>query len=334
MRLNKTIENGEIKDLCEKEAVRMRDLLGETPAAKAAREAIAGVKAAKENHAAAAKATKKADADAKKKTAADAKKTASDEKKAASDEKKKASEEKKKTADQKRTKAADEKDRKRQKSDGLQQIDVKQTTLSFPAPEPQVPESEERSENLTVPRMQKLGEPCPEVVKDGTCGRMDVCYHRKTARDEDEQEVQNRIQADFKESFNKATAESKAYEATKAKAVSDEVPCASILFGRSVGMRGGVRVCMCSRAGIGCFWFCFLWGRGLGHPQGFLRFSGAWHLPRQGCKEPLTVCCTVHCPLWPLARSRSSWASSRVCSMSAACRGACGDFAAALWHLD
>ena len=31
-------------------------------------------------------------------------------------------------------------------------------------------------------------------------------------------------------------------------------------------------------------------------PQSFLCLSGAWHLPRQGCQEPPTECCIVHCP--------------------------------------
>jgi hypothetical protein len=61
LRLIKTVINGECKDLCEEEAVRMRDLLGETSDARASREA----KEAKVKDRDAAKATKKADADAK-----------------------------------------------------------------------------------------------------------------------------------------------------------------------------------------------------------------------------------------------------------------------------
>ena len=57
--------NIEIMDIKEREQVRMRDVLGETPESRAAREANAGVKAAKAKDVAAAKETKKADADAK-----------------------------------------------------------------------------------------------------------------------------------------------------------------------------------------------------------------------------------------------------------------------------
>ena len=67
--------------------------------------------------------------------------------------------------------------------------------------------------------------------------------------------------------------------------------------GRSVGLRGG-SVCVCSRAGTWCFGICLFGGFGIGQPpQSFLCLSGAWHLPRQGCQEPLTECCIVHCPL-------------------------------------
>jgi hypothetical protein len=262
LRLKIRLNHNEIGDLKEKEDARKRrPPIDETPAEKAARE------------------EKDAARDVKVKDAADAKaatKTAKDEEKKAKAETKKAEAAVKKTAaNLKRANAAEAKagksglagPSKRQKSDGLQQIDVKQTTLSFPAPAgSQVPESEERAENLTGPLMLQLGVPCPEVVKNGTCGRMDVCYHRKKARDEDEQEVHNQLQANYKESLNKATRESVAYEATKANAGSAEVPCASILLVRSVGMRGGVRVCMCSRAGTGCFGLCLLGGCGLGHP--------------------------------------------------------------------
>jgi hypothetical protein len=109
--------------------VRKRDLTGEKPGAKSKREASATGAAEKK----AAKDTLAAE----KKTAAEEKKNGAAEKKVAKDtlaaEKRKAAEEKKTVGAM--TKATDEKDRKRQKSDGLHQIDVKQATLSFPAPD-------------------------------------------------------------------------------------------------------------------------------------------------------------------------------------------------------
>ena len=65
MRYLKTTLNGECMDLREREAVRLRDLLGETPESKAAREARRGAKDAKVKDRDAAKATKKAKADEK-----------------------------------------------------------------------------------------------------------------------------------------------------------------------------------------------------------------------------------------------------------------------------
>ena len=54
-----------------------------------------------------------------------------------------------------------------------------------------------------MPRMQPLGEPCKELLKNGKCcGRKDVCFHRKTARDLDEQDVKNRLQADYDVALN------------------------------------------------------------------------------------------------------------------------------------
>ena len=48
-------------------------------------------------------------------------------------------------------------------------------------------------------------------------------------------------------------------------------------------MRGGVRVCMYSRAGTGCFGLCLLGGNGIGPTlQRFLRVTGAWHMPGRG----------------------------------------------------
>jgi colicin import membrane protein len=128
----KTSLNNEAMDLREEEALRLRDLLGETPESKAAREARRGAKDAKVKDRNAAKDAKVKERDAAKDAKVKEREAAIVTKKANADEKKKAAEEKKKAAGEKRTKAADEKDRKRQKTDGLQQIDAKQTMLSFP----------------------------------------------------------------------------------------------------------------------------------------------------------------------------------------------------------
>ena len=55
LRLQKTVMNGECKDLCEAEALRMRDLLGEKPAKRAAREAKQQAAATKAENAKTAK---------------------------------------------------------------------------------------------------------------------------------------------------------------------------------------------------------------------------------------------------------------------------------------
>jgi hypothetical protein len=81
LRLLKTNQNAEITDIREREAVRLRDLLGETPEAKVARETKDAAKKAKLKVAADAKAAKKANAD-EKKAKADEKKAKADEKRA------------------------------------------------------------------------------------------------------------------------------------------------------------------------------------------------------------------------------------------------------------
>jgi hypothetical protein len=171
--------HNQIRIIKEREALRLRDLLGETPGVRASREAKEKAAAEKAETAKKAKDEKKADKD---KVAA--------EKKTASDEKKKAAEEKKKAAGEKRTKAADEKDRKRQKTDGLQQIDAKQTMLSFPeTPLTLEPPVQEEFVSNYVPTMIQLGVPCGAVQKVGTCPRTDLCGHRSRAQKDDDKAI-------------------------------------------------------------------------------------------------------------------------------------------------
>jgi hypothetical protein len=174
LQLQNRANHNRIRKLKEREDVRKRGVFGETSVAKTKREA-------KETEAAEKKTAKDT-------LAAEKKTTADDKKEAAGEKRTKAAEDKKKAAGDKRTKAADEKDRKRQKTDGLQQIDAKQATLSFPETPLTLGPPEEFVSNY-VPTMVKFGVPCGAACTAGTCIRTDLCMHRSRAQKDDEKAI-------------------------------------------------------------------------------------------------------------------------------------------------